>query len=127
VKLYYCDDHGIPLPPGHKFPTRKYRLLRDLLAADGHFRFEPSPFTDPETIALAHDAEYVRHFLDGTIDQRIMRRIGFPWSPELVRRTLASVGGTLCATRDALDLGGREPRGWNAPCVPVGGLRLLCL
>jgi acetoin utilization deacetylase AcuC-like enzyme len=31
-----------------------------------------------------------------------MRRIGFPWSPALVRRSLASVGGTLAATTDAL-------------------------
>src|SRR5262249_22230199 len=44
-------------------------------------------------------------FLDGTIDSGIMRRIGFPWSPELTRRTLASVGGTLCAMRDALEAG----------------------
>jgi acetoin utilization deacetylase AcuC-like enzyme len=34
-----------------------------------------------------------------------MRRIGFPWSEALVRRTLASVGGTLAATRDALSTG----------------------
>ena len=34
-----------------------------------------------------------------------MRRIGFPWSPELVRRTLASVGGTLAASRDAMACG----------------------
>jgi acetoin utilization deacetylase AcuC-like enzyme len=35
----------------------------------------------------------------------MMRRIGFPWSPELVQRTLASVGGTLQAARDALSTG----------------------
>ncbi|MCL5743887.1 MAG: histone deacetylase, partial [Acidobacteria bacterium] len=34
-----------------------------------------------------------------------MRRIGFPWSEGLVRRTLASVGGTLAAARDALASG----------------------
>ena len=34
-----------------------------------------------------------------------MRRIGFPWSEGLVRRTLASVGGTLAATADALATG----------------------
>jgi len=105
VKLYYCDDHVIPLPPGHKFPAQKYRLLRELLAAEGNFEFEAAPLADPETIALAHDPQYVRSFLDGTIERQIMRRIGFPWSPELVRRTLAAVGGTLRATDDALALG----------------------
>ena len=34
-----------------------------------------------------------------------MRRIGFPWSKELVNRTLASVGGTLAATKQALATG----------------------
>lgn len=34
-----------------------------------------------------------------------MRRIGFPWSEGLVKRTLASVGGTLAATRDAIAFG----------------------
>jgi acetoin utilization deacetylase AcuC-like enzyme len=35
----------------------------------------------------------------------MMRRIGFPWSPELVKRTLASAGGTLGATCSALETG----------------------
>ena len=34
-----------------------------------------------------------------------MRRIGFPWSEQLARRTLASVGGTLAAAEDALATG----------------------
>jgi len=105
LKLYFCDEHVIPLPPGHKFPARKYRLLRDLLATEGNFDFEPAPLADPETIALAHDPRYVRSFLDGSVERQAMRRIGFPWSPELVRRTLASVGGTLSAADDALALG----------------------
>jgi acetoin utilization deacetylase AcuC-like enzyme len=105
LKLYYCDHHPIPLPLGHKFPARKYRLVRDLLAADGRFELEPAPAAYRASIELIHDPAYVRSFLDGSVDPRTMRRIGFPWSPELVERTLASVGGTLCAARDALDLG----------------------
>jgi acetoin utilization deacetylase AcuC-like enzyme len=105
LKLYYCDDRPIPLPPGHKFPAGKYRLVRDLLASDGQFEFEAAPPAYPASIELVHDPAYVRSFLDGSVDPRMMRRIGFPWSPELVARTLASVGGTLCAARDALDLG----------------------
>src|SRR5262249_48073111 len=34
-----------------------------------------------------------------------MRRIGFPWSEQLVQRTLPSVGGTLAATEEALSSG----------------------
>jgi acetoin utilization deacetylase AcuC-like enzyme len=104
-RLFYCDHHRIPLPAGHKFPMRKYGLLRELLAADGRFVFEPAPFAGESDIGLAHDPDYVRRFLAGTLDPRTVRRIGFPWSGQLVRRTLASVGGTLAAARDALDSG----------------------
>ena len=104
-RLFYCDHHEIPLPAGHKFPLRKYRLLREALTADGFFHLDPAPPANPAEIALAHDPEYVRQFLSGTLPPRVIRRIGFPWSEGLVRRTLASVGGTLSATRDALAAG----------------------
>jgi acetoin utilization deacetylase AcuC-like enzyme len=104
-RLYYCDHHSIPLPAGHKFPAEKYGLLRAALEADGIYTLEPAPLADAATLALAHDPEYVRQFLDGTLDARIMRRIGFPWSEQLARRTLASVGGTLAAASDALGTG----------------------
>ena len=104
-RLFYCDHHRIPLPPGHKFPIQKYALLRSLLEADGVYRLEPAPFAEPAVIEQAHDPNYVRAILDGSVDPRVMRRIGFPWSEGLVRRTLASVGGTLLATADALATG----------------------
>jgi acetoin utilization deacetylase AcuC-like enzyme len=104
-RLFYCDQHEIPLPAGHRFPMRKYPLLREALAASGAFLMEEAPMAAAGTVSLAHDAEYVRNFVEGALDERMMRRIGFPWSPYLVRRTLASVGGTLGASRDALAAG----------------------
>jgi acetoin utilization deacetylase AcuC-like enzyme len=104
-RLFYCDHYPIPLPQGHKFPIEKYACLRALLAADGVYDLQPAPLADAATIQLAHDTEYVQAILEGSAGERVMRRIGFPWSPELVRRTLASVGGTLAASRDAMERG----------------------
>jgi acetoin utilization deacetylase AcuC-like enzyme len=104
-KLYYCDHYAIPLPDGHKFPMRKYRLTRDLLAVDGDFEFVCAPLANPETVKLAHDPVYVEQFINGSLDRAIMRRIGFPWSEALVHRTLASVGGTVAAAQVALEKG----------------------
>jgi acetoin utilization deacetylase AcuC-like enzyme len=104
-RLFYCDHHQIPLPAGHKFPMPKYRLVRELLEADGYYRLEPAPPADPAIIRLAHDAAYVAQFLDGSLAPQAMRRIGFPWSQGLVQRTLASAGGTLGAVEDALATG----------------------
>jgi acetoin utilization deacetylase AcuC-like enzyme len=102
--LFYTDHHGLPLPAGHKFPIRKYRMVRESLQhTDGtRFRFTPAPLASLEVIELAHDPKYVRQFLSGELPAQHVRRIGFPWSDALIPRTLASVGGTLAATQEAL-------------------------
>jgi len=104
-RLYYCDQHAIPLPPGHKFPTEKYAMLRAMLEAERSFELRPAPPAEVAQLELAHDQQYVRAILHGDVDPRVMRRIGFPWSEALVRRTLASVGGTVVASRDAMASG----------------------
>jgi acetoin utilization deacetylase AcuC-like enzyme len=104
ARLYYCDHHSFPLPPGHRFPAEKYGLLREALSEAG-FTFATAPLASREMIAAVHDPAYVEAFLNGSILPAAMRRIGFPWSEALVARTLASVGGTVAAARDAVDHG----------------------
>jgi len=102
VRLFYCDHYDMGLPAAHRFPARKYRLLRESLEGDSRFVFQPAPLAERAQIVRAHDPSYVDGFLDGTLDAVAMRRIGFPWSAQLVQRTLASAGGTLAATASAL-------------------------
>lgn len=86
----------------------KYRMVRlALLRADvlrAEELHEPTLATR-EHVTLAHTPEYVDAIFNGTIDLRAMRRIGFPWSPALVTRSLASVGGALCAAEEAIRRG----------------------
>ena len=105
IQLFYCDHYEFPLPPSHKFPVRKYRLVREELEADARFTFCPASRAARETLLRVHEDIYVNQFVDGTLDNAALRRIGFPWSPELVNRTLASVGGTLLAADAALTSG----------------------
>jgi acetoin utilization deacetylase AcuC-like enzyme len=102
VRVFYCDHIDMGLPPDHRFPASKYRLLRESLQRDSRFTFHPAPLADPATIALAHDPHYVDAVIHGTLTPAAIRRIGFPWSPQLVQRTLASAGATLAATQTAL-------------------------
>jgi len=102
--IYYCDVHSIDLPAGHRFPSGKYQMMRSLLAHDG-FELRLAPFGAIDLAKLVHTEEYVDHFLNGTLSAAAVRRIGFPWSEGLVRRTLTSLGGTLAATEDALAYG----------------------
>jgi acetoin utilization deacetylase AcuC-like enzyme len=104
-RLFYTDHHELPLPPEHKFPIRKYRMTRELLERDGFYVFEPATLASRESLELVHDPQYVEEFLTGTLAPQAVRKIGFPWSEQLVSRTLASVGGTLSATEDAIAQG----------------------
>jgi len=103
--VYYCEYYHLPLAAGHKFPAAKYGMVHARIAADGRFRFQLAPLAELADLELAHDSAYVCSVMDGSVDPRIMRRIGFPWSPQLVLRTRASVGGTLAAARDAMSHG----------------------
>jgi acetoin utilization deacetylase AcuC-like enzyme len=66
-RLFCTDRHAIPVPEGHKFPMRKYGILRRLLEQEGLFHFEPAPLAELQTIELTHDAECVRSFLQGSL------------------------------------------------------------
>jgi acetoin utilization deacetylase AcuC-like enzyme len=103
VKAFYSDTFVLPLPDSHRFPMAKYRLLREqlierrVLAPDDLKVPEPAPWDD---LRLVHDADYVDRVAGGTLPAEMQRRIGFPWSPEMVERSRRSVGATIAAARD---------------------------
>jgi len=108
MKLYYHDHFDLPLPEGHRFPMEKYSQLRERLVHDSQGK--PVEFVVPDRatedeLCLAHHPSYVARVLQGQMSEKEMRRIGFPWTPELVERARRSVGGTIAACRAALQEG----------------------
>lgn len=106
--LYYPDTPPLPLPPGHRFPAGKYAMLKAALLADGTITdamLRPGPPATTEQLERAHSPQYVQAVADGTLDPKIQRRIGLPWSEVLARRSRATVGGSLAAARSALEVG----------------------
>ena len=109
MRIAHCDNFPVPLPPEHRFPMGKYGQLRRRLVEEGLVRDAELVAARPaslEDVLAVHDPGYVYGFLDGSLDRRAMQRIGFPWSEELVLRSLASVGATLAALEGALDPAG---------------------
>ncbi len=105
MAFYFPDAPDLPLPPGHRFPATKYRLLRERCAVEGLFAragLLASPAVSQGDLRRAHQGAYVRSVLSGTLSEEAMRRIGIPWSEILVARSLATVGGSLAAAHDAL-------------------------
>ena len=105
MKLFYCDEFVLPLPPGHRFPMDKYRLLRERLQASGVFQeddFLTPPAATFAELTRAHAPDYVLRVERGELTKQEIRVIGFPWSLEMVERSKRSSGATLAACRTAL-------------------------
>jgi len=108
MQVFYSDTFDLSLPTGHRFPGRKYGLLRaellrrDILTADDLIAAPP---VDDADLRRAHAPDYVADIDAGTISPTAMRRIGFPWSPHIARRARATMGGAVAAVRAALQEG----------------------
>ena len=114
-------DHGLPIvyhpayskpvmPENHRFPMPVFRaiyrrLISDGVAVPGKNLFQPARMPSEEELAAAHCEDYVNAFCVGTLDDSALRKIGLPWSDDLVERTLAEVSGTILTADLALAAG----------------------
>ncbi|WP_334031556.1 histone deacetylase family protein [Alteromonas sp. P256] len=97
----------LSLPDRHRFPIEKYVGIRDELVARGvsSSRFSaPTPITDTE-LTRFYSPQYVEQLTTGTLDNKAMRRIGFPWSEQLIARTRTAVAGTIQTANLAIESG----------------------
>jgi len=102
MRVFYATPFVLTLPPGHRFPMRKYALLRDELAQEPAFRLcQAEPASDGE-LALVHTPQYIDAITHGTLAPALQREMGFPWSPAMAERARRSVGATVQAARAAL-------------------------
>src|SRR5690606_12479597 len=104
MKIFYHDTFVLPLAEKHRFPMSKYSLLRHRVVAErlvppGDLRIAP-PVGDDDLLRV-HTADYLERVKKGTLTPQEVRRIGFPWSPQMVERSRRSVGRTMAACRFA--------------------------
>ena len=89
-----------PATPGSGFRFDKYGLVMDALAESGtsltHHLPDPMP---RDWIEAVHDAAYVEEVLTLTVPPGKERRIGFPVTERVMRRSLLSPGGTWAAAK----------------------------
>ncbi|HEX6164250.1 MAG TPA: histone deacetylase [Vicinamibacterales bacterium] len=108
MRAFYSDHFVLPLPEGHKFPMAKYSRLRERILAEGLIApadLHEAPLAALDDLRLVHDPQYVDAVITGTVAADVQRRIGFPWSPQMVERSRRSVGATIAAAAAALDDG----------------------
>jgi acetoin utilization deacetylase AcuC-like enzyme len=97
----YHPGYVVDIGATHRFPMQKYGLVYHTLLAEGSLQqgqvLQPEPATVTDLL-LVHTQDYVERFLAGDMSPQEMRRLGFPWSPALVRRARLAVQGTITAS-----------------------------
>ena len=113
MQAFYADNFVLPLPPGHRFPMGKYKLLRERLGNQfPQIRMAQAPAASDGELALAHTPAYIDAVTRGALPAPAQREIGFPWSPGMAQRARCSAGATVAAARTALGLAaGTRPEG----------------
>jgi acetoin utilization deacetylase AcuC-like enzyme len=77
-------------------------MIRDAVVARGLAVVDEPDRADWSSLGLVHTSRYLTAMRDGTLSAAEVRRLGFPWSPELVERSLRTAQATLEAAEDAL-------------------------
>lgn len=106
--IYYSDCYSsLELPLKHRFPIQKYRKLYEqlLITPLKDYVVNQSPSISTDIIKRCHDSHYVEAFIKGQLSEKEIKKIGFPWSELLVKRTLSSLGNTEQAALTALSTG----------------------
>ncbi len=85
---------------------QKYRRLREQAAAvAAGLEFHQAPTTPDGVLALAHHPHYIQRVQAGSLSDAEQKRIGFPWSLEMVERSRRATGATIAACRAAFEEG----------------------
>lgn len=106
MHAFYSDHFVLPLPPGHRFPMAKYRMIREAAARTiADLQFQEALAASDGVLALAHHPHYVDQVSRGVLSERAQKDIGFPWSPQMVERSRRSAGATIAACRSAMEQG----------------------
>ena len=108
IPLVTHPDYSFEFPPKHRFPMEKFallhRYLRDQGVATDKNTYRPGRARE-ELLQLAHCPEYLRRFRENQQTPQELRRMGLPWSPGLMKRTLIAPNGTFLAANLALEFG----------------------
>ena len=101
LKIAWNDFYTVPLPEGHRFPMEKYDLIPEQLLYEGTIHqeniFSPGQISEEDIFAV-HNKAYWKKLDDGNLSKDEIRKMGFPYSAELVVRERVILQGTMdCA------------------------------
>jgi acetoin utilization deacetylase AcuC-like enzyme len=88
----------------NKFPIKKFgALAKHLLETRVIKKFHIPKECSIETLKTSHSMKYINDIKNKTLDVKIQKKIGFPINDSVVRRSFVATGGTVLASKLALD------------------------
>ena len=107
-------DYFAKIGDDHKFPINKFGDLADYLIKKKIVKKFLKPYPcSVETLKKAHSEEYINNIKNKTLDEIGVKKIGFPLVDSVIKRSFIATGGTVLASKLAINYG--------AACNTAGG------
>ena len=99
-------DYNAQIGDDHKFPIKKFEELAKFLLKKGIVKnfHKPYPCSN-ETLKRAHSETYINSIKNKTLDELAIKKIGLPLVDSVVQRSLVATGGTVLASKLAINYG----------------------
>ena len=97
-------DYVAKINEDNKFPIKKFGALANHLIEENVVKkFHIPKECSVSTMKTSHSLEYINHIKNKTLDLKLQKKIGFPINDSVVRRSFIATGGTVLASKLALD------------------------
>ena len=99
-------DYFAKIGDDHKFPINKFGELANYLTQNKIVnKFHKPSACSFETLSYAHSKNYILDIKNKTLSKEEVKKIGFPLVDSVVQRSLVATGGTVLASKLAINYG----------------------
>ena len=100
------QDYFAKIGDDHKFPINKFGELANYSIQNKIVKKFHKPYAcSLETLSYAHSKDYISNVKNKTLSKEEVKKIGFPLVDSVVQRSLVATGGTVLASKLAINYG----------------------
>ena len=97
-------DYVAKINDDNKFPIKKFGALAEYLINKNIVKkFYIPKECSVDTLKTSHSIKYIENIKNKTLDIKLQKKIGFPINDSVVRRSFVATGGTVLASKLAMD------------------------
>ena len=106
LSAVYHEDYLAKIGDDHKFPINKFGELANYLIKNKIVSKFHKPYACSfETLKYVHSESYISNIKNKTLGKEGVKKIGFPIIDSVVQRSLVATGGTVLASKLAINYG----------------------